>query len=187
MRTSFPPTALRLTALLLVSIARPQVAASQSPAELFVGGGAGFGWGTLEVDSDFGSRSGPVVVGQVGLSRSGLRTWSVEVEVQPFRVPSPVRDERFRAWRALVRRSFGSPFFVAPGVGLEYRGWSGNERVEGFDTGLVVAVGAGRYVRLDDAIVLLPAISWSYSPVDRGASASGAGVSLRVSVLRMRR
>jgi hypothetical protein len=167
--------------------ASAQVASEPDEPAWFIGGAVGFGWGTLAIGSDpeIGSEFGAVLSGQAGLSRSGRRTWMVEVETQLFDVPSPLVDERFRAVRALVRRSLGAPFYVTPGVGLEYRRWDGAERLEATDTGLVLGVGFGRHVRIGAATVLHPEISWSYGFVEREGAVSGAGVSLRLGVVRL--
>jgi hypothetical protein len=139
----------------------------------------------MAIGTDIGSASGGVLVGQVGLGRPDRRTWALEVELQPFDVPSPDLDERFRAGRALVRRSFGAPFFLAPAAGVEYRRWDGPERKTESDVHVALAVSFGRHVPLRDSVLLLPEIAWSYGFMDRQGSVSGAGVSLRLSALWM--
>jgi hypothetical protein len=165
----------------------PGDSAAQSEAAWFVGGGTGFGWGTMAIGSDIGSASGLVVIGQVGLGRSDRRIWAFEVEAQPFDVPSPGSDEQFRAARAVVRRSFGAPFFLAPAAGVEYRRWSGPERETESDLHVALAVSFGRHVPLRGSVMLLPEIAWSYGFMARGSSVSSAGVSLRLTALRMGR
>ena len=161
----------------------PSVAA-QPATGWFLGAGAGFGWGTMTVESDLGKGSGLVLLGQVGLVEEGARTWSAEVEGQIFRVPNPVLDERYHAVRGVVRRSFGRPFFVAPALGVEYRRWSGFEELEGHEAALALAATVGRHVPLGDDVILLPEVAWSWTPLGRVEAGSGASVSLRLSVLR---
>lgn len=173
--------------LLLACTVMPQPTAGQSPTDWYVGGGAGFGWGSLTLTSDSrtGKASGVVLLGQVGLSRDGRRTWGVQVEAQPFRVPNPLLEERFRVVRASVGGSFFSPFYVAPGIGVEWRSWDGAERARDHEATLLLTASVGRYVPVGP-VTLLPEVSWSHSPVGRAGIGSGAGVSMRLSVLRLR-
>lgn len=173
--------------LLLACAAMPRSTAAQSPTGWYVGGGAGFGWGTLSLtdDSETGKASGVVLLGQAGLSRDGRRTWGLQVEAQPFRVPNPLLDERFRVVRASLGGSFFSPFYVASGIGVEWRSWDGAERARDHETALLLTASLGRYVPVGP-VTLLPEVSWSHSPVGRAGIGSGAGVSVRLSVLRLR-
>ncbi len=68
---------------------------------------------------------------------------------------------------------------------MEHRRWRGPERLEESDVGVVGAVSLGRYVSVSESFLLLPEVAWSYSPLGSGRSASGAGVSLRVSAFRV--
>lgn len=162
--------------------------ANASPGRVWmIGLGAGFGWGTMTVQNRIGKESGGVLVGQVGLAQDGIRIWSAEVEAQPFRVPNPVLDESHVAVRGLLRRSFGRPFFVAPALGLEYRRWSGVAELEGDEAAFWLGVSVGRHVTLAGDFVVLPEVSWGWTPLGRIEAGSGASVSVRVSVLRILR
>lgn len=173
--------------ILLVCTAMPRAAAGQAHHDWYVGGGAGFGWGTLTLTtaSSIGKASGAVLLGQAGLARDGRRTWGLQIESQLFRVPNPILDERFRVVRASVGGSFFSPFYVAPGIGVEWRSWSGAERARDRETALLLTASVGRYVPVGP-VTLLPEVSWSHSPVGRTGIGSGAAVSMRLSVLRLR-
>lgn len=165
---------------------QPTATAGPSSTDWYVGGGVGFGWGTLTLtaDSEIGKASGAVLLGQVGLSRDGHRTWGLQIEIHPFRVPNPLLDERFRAVRASVGGSFFHPFYVAPGIGVEWRSWSGAERARDRETALLLTASVGRYMPVGP-VTLLPEVSWSHSPVGRTGIGSSAGVSVRMSVLRL--
>ena len=165
----------------------PHGASGQADRAWFVGGGAGFGWGSLLVGEDrqIGVEDGMTLLAQVGLIEPANQrlAWFLEAEAQLFDVPHPLVDEYFQAYRALVRRSFFGPFYLTPGIGAEYRRWSGPERQEESDFGPVLAVGFGRPVAMDEALVLMPEIYWSFAFLRREESHHGASVSLRLTLL----
>ena len=171
-----------LTALSALTLwLSPMRAEGQPGPTWLLGGGSGVGWGTMAVDTEIGSSTGPTFLALLGQARGGFRVWSLEVEAHGFHVPNPVQDERFRAFRGLVRMSFGRPFYVAPGLGLELRRWRGTARQEEADLALYLSASVGRHVGVGGDVVLLPEVSWGYSPLSRSESGSAAAVSLRLS------
>ena len=178
MHARLPSALLALTVTLCLS---PLPAQAQTEPSWLVGAGSGIGWGTMTVDSEIGSATGPTFLALFGQSRGGFRVWSLEVEGHGFHVPNPVQDERFRAFRGLVRASFGRPFFVAPGLGIELRRWRGTAHRDEADLALYLSAGVGRHVDVGGDVVLLPEVSWGWSPLSRAETGSAAAVSLRLS------
>ena len=172
-------------AALLLLLGGPLPATAQSGASGYLGAGVGFGVGTMSVGPRSRSELGLVVLGEIGSSSSGHRKWFVEVAAELFEVPSPVMDEAYQAFTGLIRRSFGSDLSVTPGVGIQYRNWSGSERVEASDEGLAIGLSVAVSRRLNDSLVLLPEISWMYSGIELEGSVDASLISVRCSLVRM--
>jgi hypothetical protein len=139
----------------------------------------------MTVGSRSASRSGLLMLAQVGTTRSGYRRWALDAIVQLFEIPSPVADERYRAIDVLMGRSFGSTFAISPAAGLEYRSWSGPQRVEDSDVGMVVGVRVGRSLHAGGSILLLPELAWQFSLIEAEGSVGGSVLSLRLNFLHI--
>jgi hypothetical protein len=179
----------RYATLLALALATNAALASSQEAERsgFFGFGLGLANGTMSVGGSTDSASGLIVSGQVGTASSGFRRWIVEVTAQGFEVPNPARAEAYRAVSFLVRRSLGSDVFVAPGLGVDYRSWSGPDPWEPSDIGLTLAVSLGIARRISDTLVLVPEIGFQTSSIELEGSVSGRLLSIRASLLRLRR
>jgi hypothetical protein len=146
------------------------------------GGGVGFGTGTMNVGSDGGSEQGLAPFVEIGVTRSGFRTWFLEADVQAFEVPSPVLSEAYRSTRVMLGRSIGNEVYFAPALGLEYRKWSGPERVEDSDGGLALGLSLGAALRLTDRLTMRPELVWRSSVIELEGSVSSRLLGLRVAL-----
>lgn len=148
----------------------------------FFGGGteAGVGWITVSGDSRSGLSLGLNV--QAGLWREGSRRWILEGALHPTTTENPVRAEEFRAVDLLVRYEVGSDFFLAPGLGVQTRWWSGDDPAEDWDIGPVASLSAGTYVDTGPSWVLIPELfaDLSLVEVDGDVTAGRAGVRLNL-------
>ncbi len=168
----------------LLPVLLPSSPASAQEGGVFVGLGAHLARGSMSVGRDDASATGLSVTGQVGTARAGYRRWLVELDAQLFETPSPVLDERYRAVSVLVRRSLGRDLFLAPGAGVQYRSWSGPERVESSDVGVVLGASAGVRVIVGGWSVL-PEISFLWSPIETQGSVGGSTLRIGANVMRV--
>ncbi|HLA78298.1 MAG TPA: hypothetical protein VJU18_12015 [Vicinamibacteria bacterium] len=87
-------------------------------------------------------------------------------EFNPLGTESPVLDESFRAVNVLLGFSVGKSFKVRPSLGAQFRSWSGRERVEARDIGVLVGVDVGPELRVDQRLSIAPGVSFRYSLVE---------------------
>jgi hypothetical protein len=148
---------------------------------MFVGG-VGFGTGSMSVGGDSESEQGVAPFVEIGVTRSGFRTWFLEADVHAFEVPSPVLSEAYRSTRVMLGRSIGKEVYFAPALGLEYRKWSGPERVEDSDLGLALGLAAGAALRLTDRLTMRPELIWRSSVIELEGSVSSRLLGLRMAL-----
>ncbi len=165
----------------------PDPPQAERPRTTFVGLGTGLGLGTMRVGNDGESATGLLLTGQFAVGRGAARTWVMEVTGQAFKIPNPVREEEYRAVSFMVRRAFGSGPFVAPGLGIDYRKWSGPDPWEPSDLGLTLGLNLGLVIPVSERLHALPELSLQVSHIETEGSVSGRLVSLRVTLLRASR
>lgn len=128
------------------------------------GFGLGLGAAAMSVGDDSNWALGASVQGRIGLD-PGNRLLLM-AEFNPLGTESPVRDESFRAVNVLLGFSVGKSFRVRPSLGAQFRYWSGRERVEASDIGVLVGVDAGPELRVDRRLSISPEVSFRYSTVE---------------------
>ena len=126
--------------------------------------GLGLGAAAISVGDDSNWALGASVQGRIGLD-PGNRLLLM-AEFNPLGTESPVLDESFRAVNVLLGFSVGKSFKVRPSLGAQFRSWSGRERVEARDIGVLVGVDVGPELRVDQRLSIAPGVSFRYSLVE---------------------
>lgn len=157
---------------------------ADSPSSTFLGIGTGLGLGSMSVGGRGDSATGLLLSAHLAFGRTRSSAWVLELSGQAFEVPNPVIDEEYRAVTFLLKRSIGSALILSPALGLDFRTWSGPERVQSSDTGLTLGLGVGIPISISDSLILLPEIAGQTSLIELEGSVSGRLVSLRVSVVK---
>lgn len=165
----------------------PDPTQAERPRTTFLGLGTGLGMGTMRVGNEGESATGLLLTGQFAVGRGAVRTWVLELAGQAFKVPNPVREEEYRAVSFMVRRAFGSGPFIAPGLGVDYRKWSGPDPWEPSDLGLTLGLNMGLMIPVSERWHALPELSLQVSHIELEGSVSGRLMSLRVTLLRASR
>jgi hypothetical protein len=107
---------------------------------------------------------GVSISGRIGIdSRNRLLLMA---EFNPIEVTNPVMDESFRAANILLAFSIGKAFRVRPAMGIQFRSWSGDERVTDSDATLLVGLDAGPEVRVSPRFSILPEVVLRYSLIE---------------------
>ena len=151
--------------------------------------GQAFGVGTAAAISNFsvGSQSnrgtGITVFAFLARTDGGIRRQYVEAEATLFEPRSPVLDEALRALTVRGHIVLGSDWFVAPGVGGQFRSWSGSERVEESDWGPVFALEAGFAYPLGGGPTLIPTLLGQWSGIQLEGSVAVSLLELRVALM----
>ena len=163
--------------LLALAFAATPLAAQEEAGgrEAFLGGGIGLARGSTKVGGDSGSTFG---VGFLGVftvvKNNGFRLFSLEVEVEPFAVQNPQRDERYSSISVVAGGYLGP---VGLGLGWQHRSWSGTDVWRNSDGGLAVQFMA--------ALPLVAFGDWAISPdlflrLAAGSEISTTGFGVRV-------
>lgn len=175
MRTAF----VVLSVAVLASVAAASEA-QQPPSgnRRAFGFGVGVGAAAMSVGSDSNATLGVSILGRVGID-SGNR-FLVVAEFDPLEVDSPVLDESFRAVNVLFAVSVGRSFKVRPALGVQFRSWSGRERVEPSDSGLLLGVDAGPEFRRSERVSLSPEILFRWSAIEVEGSVGSRFIGLQV-------
>ena len=129
-----------------------------------LGLGVGLGVAGMSVGGDNNSVLAASVLGRVGID--SRNRFLLVAEFNPFEVDSPAAEESFRDVNVLVAVSLGRSFKVRPGLGVQFRWWSGTERVESSDSGLVLSVDAGPELRRSERFSLSPEILFRWSVIE---------------------
>ncbi|HSM04646.1 MAG TPA: hypothetical protein VK858_08480 [Longimicrobiales bacterium] len=125
-----------------------------------------------------GASDGAFGVGFLGVftvvRTNGFRLFSFEVEVEPFKVQNPQRDERYSSISVLAGGYLGP---VGLGLGWQHRSWSGSDVWRDSDGGLAVQFMA--------ALPLVAFGNWALSPdvflrLAGGSEISTTGFGVRV-------
>lgn len=169
-----------LSMAVLASVATTSEAAEQGPPgkRRAFGFGVGLGAAAMSVGSDSNSTLGASILGRVGID--SRNRFLVIAEFNPLRVGSPVLAESFRAINVLVAFGVGRSFKVRPGLGVQFRSWSGGERVEPSDSGLLLSVDGGPEFRRSDRFSLSPEIVFRWSVIEVEGSVGSRFIGLQV-------
>jgi hypothetical protein len=89
-------------------------------------------------------------------------------------------DESFRAANILLAYSIGKAFKVRPAIGIQFRSWSGEERVTGSDATLVVGLDAGPEFRVNPRFSILPEVVLRYSLIEPEGSVGSRFIGLQL-------
>jgi hypothetical protein len=155
-------------------------AAQQRPSESgrAFGFGVGLGVAAMSVRSDSSSVLAASVLGRVGID--SRNRFLLVAEFNPFDVDSPGADESFRAVNVLVAVSVGRSFKVRPGLGVQFRWWSGAQRVESSDSGPVLSVDAGPEFRRSERFSLSPEIVFRWSAIEIEGTVTSCLIGLQI-------
>jgi hypothetical protein len=142
-----------------------------------IGVGVSLGAGSMSVSggSDYNFVAG--LVARVGLD--SRNRYQVIAEYQPTKVSSPIIDESFTAFNLMAGFTFGKTVKVRPVIGAQFRSWTGSERVEAYDSGLLVGLDLGRELRLSDTVSLSPELVLRYSLVELEGSVGSSFVGVQ--------
>jgi hypothetical protein len=124
--------------------------------------------------------------GLLALVRFQQRKFALELEFHPYTVPSPVIDEGFRAFYALagLRLPLESHVYLLPALGLQFRFWTGSQRVTGSDYGPALGVVLGASLRLDANTTLSPELAYRTALIELKGSVSTRVLAARVLIVR---
>jgi hypothetical protein len=142
-----------------------------------LGFGLGIGSGAMSVGDDTKAALGASAVGRLGIdSRS---RFLLVAELQPLEVDNPVLDESFKDINVLLAFSLGNRFKVRPGLGIQFRSWSGSERVETSDAGLLLGLDAGPEFHLSERVSLSPELVFRFSIIEVEGSVGSRFIGLQ--------
>lgn len=135
-----------------------------SPNQRAFGVGLGAGSAAMSVGSQRSTTPGLTIAGRLGIdARNRLL---VIAEFSPAQVDSPVLQESFRAVNLLLAFGIGKSFKVRPGLGIQFRSWSGSERVTDNDATLLFALDAGPEFRVSPTLSISPEAVLRYSMIE---------------------
>jgi hypothetical protein len=171
--------------VLLLGVAVVASAASAGHAETGQRGdgrefgiGLGAGSASMSVGDESKRTFGASIIGRIGLD-SRNRVLLI-AEFSPLGVDNPVADESFRAFNVLLGLSIGRSFKVRPSLGWQFRFWSGSQKVEGSDSGLVLGLDVGPEIRLNPKLSLSPEAVLRLSQIEFEGSVSGGFIGVQL-------
>ncbi|MDQ3950840.1 MAG: hypothetical protein M3282_10895 [Gemmatimonadota bacterium] len=161
----------------------PNAGAQESPAAgRLLGLGIGFARAGMSVGGESGRASGLTAHGRIGLPTARRTMLMLDVELQPFEVTNPVGAEAFRATYVLValQRYFTKRVYARAGAGIQFRQWSGAQRVTSSDAGVAVGAAFGAEMPLRGALVLTPEVVFNGAFIEAEGSVSASLVGVRL-------
>ncbi len=140
--------------------------------------GLGLGRGAMSVGDETRSSFGASLLGH--LSLDSRNRFILTAEVNPLKVSSPIIDESLRAINLLLGFNIGRSFRVRPGIGVQFRSWSGSQRVVPRDFGPLLGLDAGPQLRRGRRVSLSPEVVLRSSLIELegGVGSSFIGVQL---------
>jgi hypothetical protein len=165
-----------LAAAMVMGCANAMAQANRQEDLRAVGFGVGIGKGTMSVGDKSKFDQGASLHGRLGLSPGDHVL--LMAEINPSRVTSPILDESFRAYNLLLALSLGKNLRLRPSLGVQFRSWSGSERVESSDLGPLFGLDLGYELKLAGNFSLFPEVIARCSVIqwDGGVNASFVGV-----------
>jgi hypothetical protein len=142
-----------------------------------LGVGVSLGGGSMSVggESDYNFVAG--LVARVGLD--SRNRYQLIAEFHPMKVDSPIIDESFTSLNVMAGFTFGQTVKIRPSIGAQFRWWSGSQKVEPSDTGLLVGLDLGPELRLSDTVSVSPEFVLRYSVVEVEGSVSSSFVGVQ--------
>jgi hypothetical protein len=144
-------------------------------------GGIGVARGTFSLGDSRRSATG-----FSGIGRFRYRILVIDLESHPYAVPNPVADERFSSvyalpglWLRLGRRAY-----LLPAIGLQFRHWSGSERIETTDAGVALGAALGARLPLGHRTTVGPEFAFRWALIEVEGSVTTHVLSLRLVVAR---
>ena len=144
------------------------------------GFGVGLGYGTMSVGQNANSNFGLSLNGRIG------NHWLLIGEINPLQVKSPVLDESFNAFNFFLAHGFGTTFRFQPGLGIQYRTWSGSEKVENSDIGPIICLDASYEFQKYDNYSLAIEFVYRTSPIELEGNVGAGYAGLQIVVLRLK-
>jgi hypothetical protein len=144
------------------------------------GFGVGLGFGSMSVGDNTNSNFSLSVNGRIG------NHFLLIAEINPLPVKSPVMDESFNAFNIFLSPSFGRTFRLQPGLGLQFRTWSGSEKVENSDVGPIICIDAGYEFQKYDKYSLAIEFVYRNSLIELEGSVASEFIGLQIVALRKR-
>jgi hypothetical protein len=141
------------------------------------GCGVGIGIGSMSVGEKSSSNLGLSLNGRIG------RRFLLMVELNPRNVNNPVIDESFNAYNVILSISFFEPIKLRPGLGLQFRTWSGSKKVALSDTGPLFSFDVSFEILKSDKYSLAIEIYCRSSIIEFEGSVSSSFTGLQVVAL----
>lgn len=143
--------------------------------QIGLGVGLGAGVGTMSVTDQSKSDLGINLQGRLVIDRMVFMT-----EVNPLEVRNPVMDESFRATNILLSVDIGKNLKLRPGAGIQYRFWSGKEKVENSDFGILFTIDIGYEIKKTSTFSILPELvaRWSLIEIEGGVASRFIGLQI---------
>jgi len=90
----------------------------------FLGGGIAVAHASTKIGGETGRETGIGFLGMIaGIKSNGFRSFSVDVQYEPFKVQSPKRDERYSSFSVVASGYLGP---IGLGIGWQQRSWAGS-------------------------------------------------------------
>jgi hypothetical protein len=152
---------------------------------LALGAGLGYGRAGIAVGQQSNNQTGVALHGRIGVGVSDDVLLLLAAEIQPFKVENPARAEAYSSFSVLpsLQIYLSQAFYFRPGLGLQFRSWSGEDPVTGSDSGPAAGLAIGYEFRLSPGLALAPELvgNWSIIESEGNVTASFYGIQLTVS------
>jgi len=143
-----------------------------------LGFGMGVGTASMSVGDSRNSVVGASILGRIGID--SRNRFLLIAEFNPAQVTNPVMDESFSAVNVLLGFGIGKSFKVRPSLGMQFRSWSGEERVTDSDATLLVGLDIGPEFRLSPRFSLSPELVFRYSLIELESSVGSRFIGLQL-------
>jgi hypothetical protein len=161
---------IRLLAVVIVSVfiilanANANAQGDGQPNKRAIGFGLGFGEGRMSVGHKTDSNFCLNLLAQIGIDTRNR--FLLVTEIFPLKVDNPVINESFSAANFLLALNVGGRFKVRPSLGLQFRFWSGSQRVNNIDLGGLIGIDAGYEIRRTENFSLSPELFWRWTMIE---------------------
>lgn len=171
-----------LALLTIAGLAQAQAHASKRGGTF--GFGLGFGRAGFAVGQLSNDETGVALHARFGAGLSERTLFLLAAEVQPFKVENPVAAESYSSFYLLpsLQIYLSKAFYVRPGLGLQFRSWSGESAITNSDSGPAFGLALGREIRLTPQWALAPEFvaHWAVVEFEGSVSASFYGVQFTI-------
>lgn len=157
-----------------VSLASPPDTATEVDSGVLFAGGAGFANGSAKVAGSTGSEAGLAWTFMLAGQKNGWRTFSAELQVEPFDVPNTQRAEQFSSVNVIVSGYLGP---LGLGLGYQRRSWGGEDVWVDSDGGVSIQITLAPKMIRRGGWAISPDLFMRFSSGDEiGTSSLGARV-----------